>query len=49
MASRYGGGGEGVVVRVGVEWYGRPGGKMGGKLNILNKKFDYALKTILNY
>jgi hypothetical protein len=28
-------------VRGGVKWSGRPGGKMGGKMNILNKKNDF--------
>jgi len=31
----------GVGVRGGVKWSGRPGGKMGGKMNILNKKNDF--------
>jgi hypothetical protein len=40
----------GVWLRGGVKWSGRPGGKMGGKMNILNlKKRFYAPKTILSY
>jgi len=41
ISMAYWGGGEGC---------GRPGGKMGGKVNILNlKNWFYALKTILSY
>jgi len=37
----WGGGGVGGGVGCGIEWCGRPGGKMGDEMNILNKKNDF--------